>query len=36
MRVFRNDFPINNDQLKEVIEEVKENIDQAIAYINEL
>ncbi len=36
MRVFRNDFPINNDQLKEVIEEVKENVDQAISYINEL
>lgn len=36
MRVFRNDFPINNDQLKEVIEEVRENADQAIAYINEL
>ena len=36
VRVFRNDFPINNEQLKEVCEEVKENVDQAIAYINEL
>jgi hypothetical protein len=36
MRVFKNDFPINNEQLKEIIDEVKENIDQAVAYINEL
>ena len=34
--MFKNDFPINNDQLNEVIEEVKENVDQAIAYINDL
>lgn len=34
--MFKNDFPINNDQLNEVVEEVKENVDQAIAYINDL
>lgn len=34
--MFKNDFPINNEQLTEVIGEVKENVDEAIAYINQL
>lgn len=36
IRVFKKDFPLNNEHLGYVIEEVKENIDQAVSFINDL
>lgn len=34
MHVFKNTFPVSNEHLKYVFDEVKDNVEQAVLYVS--